>query len=270
MNAALGQTVTTAPNTLQIERTVKVMDAFNANKTVIPAAFAVAVNSGALEIREQMNYNGTMLAVAMFIATPGSVSPTVLGTLMPQNLLSVTQIAVDKVYVTAGPAATMLFTGKTVSNQPVSVYGDLTGSLASLSFGYSGDKTAQFTNIVSVAAGMVASYSATGVGNINFPPPVTPPSGTGTGPQIVITPAYQMASIKFLTLDASATTDAQGLPMTFVWRAVNKSVAIANPNNAVVSIQLSEGAGDYVFEVTVTDTAGVIAKATTTISYVGH
>ncbi len=269
MNYASGQSTVPAPTNLQLERTVKLTEAFNATTTTVPPSLATALASGAMEIREQINYNGTMLAEAMFAVTPGSPSPTVLNTLPAQSLITTTQIAVDRVYVATLPSAAMLFTGTIVSNQPASPFGNLTGAPASLSFAYAGDKSAKFTGIVTTAAGIVTSYSATGVGNINYPP-VTPPVGPGTGPQIVITPPTQTAFMKFLTLDASATKDAQNLPMTFVWRSVNKSVAIAYPNNAVVSVQLTEGAGDYIFEVTVTDTAGNIAKATTTISYVGR
>ncbi len=268
-NSAWGQTPPAAPTYLQLERTVKPTEALNATTIAIPPALAPALASGSMEIREQINYNGTMLAEAMFVVTTGSTSPTVLTTLPQQSLITTTQIVVDRVYVAATPLATMMFVGTVVSNQPASPFGNLTGVPASLSFAYSGDKTAKFTSIVTTSAGIVTSYSSAGVGVLNFPP-VPPPVIPAIGPQIVITPANQTAFMKFQTLDASATTDPNGLPMSFVWRSVNKSVAFANPNNAVVSVQLTEGAGDYIFEVTVTNTAGNSAKATTTISYVGH
>ena len=246
------------------------MEAFSSATVTWPQALTAAIASGSMEIREQLNYNGANLSLALFAVTPGAASPTVLTSLPLQSLITTTQIMVDRTYASSTPSQSVLVAGTVVSSQPKSPYGDLTGAPASLSFSYVIGKPAKYTSIVSTIAGIVTSYSASATGTLTFPPPPVPPPGAGTGPQIVITPPNQMASIKFLTLDASATTDAQKLSMTFSWRCINKSVAISGQNSAVANVQLSEGAGDYIFELTVTDTAGVVAKATTIISYVGH
>ncbi len=71
-----------------------------------------------------------------------------------------------------------------------------------------------------------------------------------------------------LTLSGAASTDPEGLALTYRWRTLNQTAAVLDPNSAVTRVQLGEQFGTYVFELTVTNTKGVSASKTVTVNFV--
>jgi hypothetical protein len=73
---------------------------------------------------------------------------------------------------------------------------------------------------------------------------------------------------RLLTISGAASTDPEGLPLTYRWRALERSAAVLDPNSAVTRVQLGEQFGPYVFELTVTNSKGVSASKTVTVNFV--
>jgi len=239
----------------------------------IPPNLLAAIASGALEAREQMNLNtsSNVLTVTGFTAQPGSPSPTPQNAINNSSLIQNYQINVDKMAFSCQPVPSVLITGKVAVNFPKTPYGDITGALAAISMGYTTDNPAKINNVVVLIPGIAGLYSAAAAGTLTFSASSVTPPGSNTGPSIVFTPsATQATAQKQLVLDASQSTDPNGLQLTFVWTQVSGPAAAINfGNTANPLITFAGGKGDYVFQVTATNSKGVWSMATTTITYNG-
>lgn len=272
--AAVGFAQTTPPVPLgfTLEHTVPLSQMISSTTPDLPAAVMAAVQSGALEVREQINYTQSQntASVTIFTAAPGSPSPTPTATLAGSMVLSVVVIAVDKVYSTLKPAPGLLLTGKVIGNAPPTPFGNASGAEAAISVGYTGDTPPAIVNLTMTLAGLATLGSGTAAGTIAFPA-VTPPPGTNSGPQIVISPASgTVVAQNTVLLDASKTTDPNGLALTFAWASLNLAASISGANTATPTVELRQGAGDYIFGLTVTNSAGQVATAQVKISYYGR
>ena len=104
-----------------------------------------------------------------------------------------------------------------------------------------------------------------------------PPDGGGGGggdvnPVVVITPANQTIATKEFALDASQSTDPNGLALTYQWSVTgNTGVSLLHGTSAIATGQISgNGPNTYNFMVTVTDSAGNSSTGTTVITYIGR
>lgn len=77
---------------------------------------------------------------------------------------------------------------------------------------------------------------------------------------------------KQFQLDGTASTSADGKPLTYQWTvpAGSPVAAILNANTATPTVQFEHGQGTYVFLLTATDSSGKTATDTATIAYVGQ
>ena len=295
---ALAQTPTTpatcttapaAPNAFNIERTFVFSNLASGGSSTTPAtsgtfspitptigtAIRSALTGGALEARQLFSLNPTtnVITITTFGAQPSSPSPTLPANINFANVISVAQFNVQQVLTSCKPVPSVLYIGTIQSNFPRDPFGDLTGTPAVISVGYTTDNPPKINNIVLVVAGVATTFSSAGVGTITFPAgSTTPPGTTGNAPTIVFSPAATQATAqKQIVLDASKSTSATGGQLTYVWRQVNtnQAAAINNGNTATPLITFNGGKGDYTFEVTVTDSSGNSAKGTTTITYTG-
>ena len=71
-------------------------------------------------------------------------------------------------------------------------------------------------------------------------------------------------------LNGDASTSADGKALTYSWRVVSGSAGIYGGQISSPTAQFSGGAGPYTFELTVTDSTGVMSKDTVTINYAGR
>jgi hypothetical protein len=71
-------------------------------------------------------------------------------------------------------------------------------------------------------------------------------------------------------LDASTSTSANGQPLTYQLRSISGSASVLQANSDRPTVQFNGGFGDYVFELTVTDSAGNTATDRITIRYAGQ
>jgi hypothetical protein len=235
--------------------------------------FGAAISSGALEAREQMSLNTTsnVLTVQGFTVQPGSPSPTPQSALNFGSILQSYQVNVDKIAFSCQPVPSVLITGKVSNNSPKTPYGDITGALIAVGIGYTTDNPPKLNNVVVLVPGVAGLYSAAASGTLTFASSSATPPGSNNGPTIVFTPgATQTTAQKQLVLDASKSTDANGLQLTYAWTETSGPAAGINlSNTATPLITFAGGKGDYTFQVTVTNSQGVMSTATTTITYNG-
>ncbi len=274
---------TTAPTSitaLNLERTLAFPNGFfSSNVPSLPPAVVVAVASGALEVRDQLTYNPStkILTVQGFTAQPASPKPTPPNSIGNSSILTLYRVQVENVAFSCQPVASVLMTGRIIDNFPLTPYGDLIGAPIAIGFGYTtsqANSAPQVNNLTILVPGVAGLFSGSASGTLTFPAlPVNPPGTTGTTPTIVFSPgATQETAQRQLYLDASKSTDPNGLQLTYQWRQVNSNISagLSNGSTATPLVTLNGGKGDYIFEVTVTNSKGVSATAQTTIRYYGQ
>jgi hypothetical protein len=261
----LTQTGGTPPTlqSLNIERVLDPKQVLTTLTPNIPPVVVAGVVSGALELRESMNFNpvNQVLSINAFSVQVGAPIPTPSGPGFTP--FSIASLNVDKIYSSLSPRPSVMLTGTMASNSPISPYGNLAGAPATLSIGYTTDTPPKITNVVLTIAGSAVEYSAAGAGTLTFvQPAVTPPPSNA--PQIVVsspTSVYQ----KIADLDASMSTGANP-PLTFLWEPVTGNSDIAHATSAKALAYLNGGFGSYTFKVTVTDAKGNASSQTVTIN----
>ena len=73
---------------------------------------------------------------------------------------------------------------------------------------------------------------------------------------------------RLITLDGSASSDPKGGPLTYRWRPLEKTAVVLEPTSVTPRVQLGEQFGPYLFELTVTNQAGVSATSVVTVNFV--
>ncbi len=92
--------------------------------------------------------------------------------------------------------------------------------------------------------------------------------GNALTPNVVVKPVADTLQ-KQIMLDASASTDPAGLPLTYSWTSLNGSAALVNANTSTPSVQFTS-TGQYSFVVTVTNSAGASSVGSVTVNYLGR
>lgn len=242
----------------------------------IPPAVLAAVVSGAVEVREQftLNTDTNTITVQAFTAQPGSPSPTLPGSIQFTNVLWRYAVQVENVYFSCQPLPSALIVGRIQQNFPETPFGNANGALIAIGLGYTATATPTLNNVTVLVPGVAGLFSPGAVGTVTFPTSgVTPPGTTPQSPTIVFFPGQtQTTSQRQIVLDVSRSTDPQGLQLSYSWRQVNTNIqaAINNANTATPLVTFGSGAGDYIFEVTATNSAGQSVTARTTITYYGR
>lgn len=286
-------TCTTAPTNLvamNIERTLNLATSNTTLTPNIPASVASAISSGALEAREQLTFDSAAntVLVQQFTAQPGSPSPTPASGINGSSILTRATVKIDKTYFSCSPVPSMLIVGTISSNVPPSPFGTLSGTPVAISLGYTTDDPPNVNSVVVVLAGTVSEYTPSAVGTLQFPgSSVTPPGSSGNGPVIVIANGNtQTTTSRQMVLDASGSTDPNHLQLTYVWtqptpgsgcpadtaagQACSLAASISGSNTAMPLVTFGQGRGDYLFNVTATNSAGVSSTQLVRITYIGQ
>ena len=263
-------------NSLTMERTIALSNvATTITPMGIPVNVVAAIASGALEIREQTNYNSqaSTLTSSDFVVAAGSPTPTSLGTLPQSSYLAIVVVSIDKIYVTG---SAVQFVGS-VSQSTTTPYGNYQGSPATFSFGYTKDTPPKINTVLETVAGVIGLYSPAATGTVSITqPPSGGGGGPGTGVTIVVsgpgassTPNAFESQVNQVNLDASKSTSSNPGALTYSWALAPgfPSASITGGNTATPFIQLSSGRNTYQFILTVTDATGASATANITVKY---
>jgi hypothetical protein len=96
---------------------------------------------------------------------------------------------------------------------------------------------------------------------------ITPPETPTSEPPVADAGADFTADSAFVRLDGSGSVDPEGRPLTYIWRVVQGTATISNPNAAATDVQLIGSSNFFVFELTVVDDTGNRATDTVTVQY---
>jgi hypothetical protein len=270
-----------------IERAIALNDILTTITPNLPASVLAALAGGALEIRETLVYNSqaNTLTSTIFAVPTGSPIPTPPAELanLGSSLVAAVTMTIDRIYVTEKPFTSIMFVGSDTAST-VTPYGTYQGAVSNVSVGFTNAAAASGTTaatpatvntVIETVAGAIVIYSPSATVNtltVTTPPPSGGGGTTSGAPTVVIAGGLnQTVTTKNITLDASKSTDPNGLALTYQWSvAASANVSLLQGNSPVASAQLGDnGPNTYVFTVTVTNSAGESTTATVTISYVG-
>jgi len=282
-------------STFRVEHTIRAEDINSASTPTIPAAVLGQITSGALEVRQVVTFNAqnNTLNFRGVLAPQGTATP------LP-NAQTATEawnytVAVSNLLWLTKPRNAVLFTG-TVA-QGTTPFGDPTGAAVSFSTGYDTPATGTGTG---TGAGSTGTGTGTGTGNTGTPAQTTTTitsftnvsttlagiatlfSRTGTGSLVI---AGQTPSTGQLTANAGADFVAtranfqlnarrvSGTGVTYRWRflpvfgqtATIQGADTANPT--IILPDYSTAAGNYTFELTVSDASGASSTDTVVVFY---
>ena len=99
---------------------------------------------------------------------------------------------------------------------------------------------------------------------------VLPGLGLDSAPNVVVTPVPADLVSNSIQLDASQSTDANGLPLSFLWSNPTHNAGITGANTATPTVQFAGGRGQYSFSVVVTNSQGASASKTVSVNYFGR
>ena len=105
--------------------------------------------------------------------------------------------------------------------------------------------------------------------SLSVPTPTVPSEKVTTA---LAGPKNLSVTSKSIQLDGTASTSADGKPLTYAWTMAQGSpvAAILNANTGTPLVQFSQGRGIYTFVLTVTDSTGATAKDSVTVDYRGN
>jgi hypothetical protein len=231
----------------------------------VPSNIASAITSGALEIRQVVTWAppGSNINVRHLLVQPGAPNPTPEGSQV--GILDNYNVSVREV---ARSTNALTFIGTLSQILGQSPLGLSSGSPVYYSFGYTTPgTTTTFRNVTLVVPGQVTTYISSATGTLTF-------SGDGPGPtpgglQANAGPDFSTGQSEVM-LDAILSTIPPGSIVTYSWRSVSGPGNVLDPNSAQTRVQLAGNAGDYVFELTVTDDAGNTSSDQVRVSYTGR
>jgi hypothetical protein len=267
-SAAGSTTEITTVQSLTLERALDPANVATTLPSLIPQPVLAGVTSQALEIRERFVYppgSGTVNYMQFSVPT-GTPIPTpdtvdISGSIYFTALLAVQKISVGS--NTSYPS--VQFSGTIVSTQgPI---GSMTGTPATLSFGYTNPAQPTFNNVLSSISGLGSGYSAGGVGEMTLMQ--VPVSNNPCAGPIVITATVIATTTNYIDLDGSQSYDCSGQPLTYQWGVLNPfgSVTLINPTSPKGAARLNAGPGQYSLTFTVTNANGVSATNSILVTY---
>lgn len=263
--AATAQAVSPGIASFRVEGTLPFSQIGVPQAPNVPPNVAAAITSGALEIRQVVTWAppGSNINVRHVLVQAQAPNPTPEGSQV--DILDNYNVSVRE--VTRSTDA-LTFTGSLSQVLGQSPFGLSPGSPVFYSFGYTTSGTMTiFRSVTLVVPGKLTTFTASGMGTLSF-------TGGNQGPlpeglQANAGPDFATGQSEIM-LDAVLSTVPPGTTVTYRWRSVSGAGNILDPNSPQTRVQLAGNAGDYVFELTITDSSGNTSTDQVRISYSGR
>lgn len=162
---------------------------------------------------------------------------------------------------TITPGQPVTFTWETEGADYVFISGGVGNRISSGSLTNAGPTATQTYTLSAVGKGGVVNATAT----VTVNPPVT----NSATPVARISPADVVTTFRELVLNGTPSFDPNNRPLTYSWRSVDNRGTVVNPTSATPTVQLrTPFTGDFVFELQVTNDAGLSSKALVTVQLI--
>jgi hypothetical protein len=236
----------------------------------MPTSMVAAINAGAIEMREQINYNPTLntLTSTLFIVPASAPNPTNLNQLPFGSFIGASTMSIDKINIISAPYNAVEFMG-TVSHSTESPYGSYMGALETFSFGFTSDRVPAVKDVIETYSGAAVIYTPSSKGNFTIVRPAAINGGSALSINIngitSPTPTFTTA-LNQITLDASGSTPTNA---TFAWSVLSGSAAISflDGRTSVANVQLVSGKMTYLLKLTITDSKGATSTGMVAINF---
>ena len=259
---------------LSIEAVIPIDSIEAISVPAIPAEIIAGLTSGTMELHQQAIYDAAAktLKVTGLLENAGSPVPTPSGATGVTPVWSYT-VSVDRVELASTPSNAVVFLGSVAagvfrhavwghhrfSGHSVGKLQDPVDPAPAANTAYSGIST----NI----AGAASLFSKSGAGTIGLGTTATGMPTAVAGPKNTISPTPQFQ------LDASKSTDPNGGTLTYHWAyvpAFGMTATITGADTATPMVTVpdySNAQGDYTFQLTVTNAAGLSSTDTVVVTY---
>jgi hypothetical protein len=239
----------TPPDILSTEKSTINWQVENADVVTITGIGGVPL-TGSQQVGPQATTTYTIVAKNKFGETSTNLVITV------SQATTITSCIASPATINPGENSVLTYTALNATQVTVSGIGVVYGGIL-----VRPNATTSYT-ITAVGARNQASCQVTV--NVNQPPPPPTPVKTPTA-----NAGQNFDTIyRINTLDASKSTDPDGLPLTYSWRIINQTAVILDVNSPTPRVQLGEQYGIYIFEVTVTNTKGISSKSQVTVNFI--
>ncbi len=137
----------------------------------LPPPVLAGFLNGSLEIRQVFAYNSAQRTIEQTAFVVPGKSPLPFPSPGSVPIADHYIVRVDSARLTSQPGASAVLTGKVISNDMPTPFGDITGAIVTISFGYQGSGPAtRFGPIYESVSPLYGLYTATGVGSLSLTP----------------------------------------------------------------------------------------------------
>jgi len=190
----------------------------------------------------------------------GDVTATATVTVIPR--VRITSFTANPTSITPGMAVVLNWTTENAVSAYISGVGPVSPSGSTIVY------PKQTTTYTLTALGNRSQDTAQVTITVTTPTPPTPPTPPPQGNPPIADAGKDFTTLsRQVQLDGTGSKDPDGGPLTYSWRVLQGRAAIINPSSPTPTVQLDGLFGDYIFELTVTNKAGLSSSARVVVKF---
>ncbi len=154
-----------------LERVLTLSSVTSPTPPTFPPPVLAGLQNGTIEVHQTFVYNSAQRTIEETILVVPAKSPLPFPSPGTAPIGDHYIIHVDSARITSQPGASAVITGKVISNDAPTPWGDITGAIVTISFGFQGSGASiHFGPIYESVSPLYGLYSATGVGSLSLTP----------------------------------------------------------------------------------------------------